>query len=100
MLIRRDAKASYVEICKIYGHETKLIFAATTERGAWYHAADFSAESGGFVIENYSAQLLGPVRCPWVGIRRAAVPHGYTFNWFDKGKFDPNTIVELCLYAG
>jgi hypothetical protein len=98
---QRAAKAGYVEICKIYGHEAKLIFAAATERGAWYHAVNFPAESGGFFVKNYSAQLLGPVRRRWVGMRRVAVPHCYTLNGFDEaGKFDPNTIVEFCLYTG
>jgi len=100
MFFRRGAKASYVEICKISGHETKLIFAAATEAGAWYHAVNFSAESGSFYVKNYAAQLVGPIRRRWVGMRRVAAPHGYVFNWFDEaGKFDPNTIVEFCLYT-
>jgi hypothetical protein len=32
-------------------------------------------------------------------MKRVATPYGYTFNWFDKAKeFNPNTIVEFCLY--
>jgi len=101
MFFQRGAKASYIEICKIYGQEMKLMFAAAAGPGGWRHAITFPAESGGFYVKNYSAQISGPVRRRWIGMRRIATPFGYTFNWFDEaGKFNPNTVVEFCLYTG
>lgn len=100
MFFQRGAKASYIEICKIYGQETKLMFAAAAGRGGWRQAITFPAESGGFFVKNYSAQISGSVRRRWIGMRRIATPFGYTFNWFDEaGKFNPNTVVEFCLYT-
>lgn len=101
MFFQRGAKASYIEICRIYGHEIKLMFAAAAGRRGWYQAITFPAESGGFYVKNYSAQITGPVRRRWIGMRRVSTPFGYTFNWFgEAGKFNPNTVVEFCLYTG
>lgn len=101
MFFQRGATASYIEICRIYGHEIKLMFAAAAGRRGWYQAITFPAESGGFYVKNYSAQITGPVRRRWIGMRRISTPFGYTFNWFDEaGKFNPNTVVEFCVYTG
>lgn len=99
MFFRARVEASYVEICESRDQEMKLVFAAGTEGGSWYYAITVLSESSKFYIKNYSYKLWGAVRQPWIGMKRVAVPYGYTFNWFDNTRgFNPNTIVEFCLY--
>jgi hypothetical protein len=98
MFFLRGPEAGYIEICKIHGQKTELVFAAAAEASGWYQTVDLPAETAKFQAKNYSAWIAGPIPHSWTGVRRSSTPDGYTFNWFENADDSiPNMIVEFCL---
>ena len=48
MFFLRGPEAGYIEICKIHGQKTELVFAAAAEASGWYQAVDLPAETAKF----------------------------------------------------
>lgn len=96
MFFLRGPEAGYIEICRVHGQKTKLVFAAAAAMGGWYQAVELLPETAGFYAKNYSAWIAGPVPHSWR--KKGSTPYGYTFNWFENADDSiPNMIVEFCL---
>lgn len=98
MFFLRGPEAGYIEICRLHGGKTELVFAAAAGTSGWYQAVELPSETARFHAKNYSAWIAGPVPHSWNGVRKVSTPYGYTFNWFESADDSvPNMIVEFCL---